>query len=226
MVDEGIYSGSYEYGYWGIVLFNVFVFVFFVLSYFKPKTNIDWRSSGSFIAFIIALFTEMYGFPLTIYLLSGWLMHQYPDIELFARGTGRLWQTLFQFRSGFSFYSFFVVSNLFIWGGIALLIWSWRKLYQAQVQKKLATEGPYSAIRHPQYLAFVLVMLGFLIQWPTIPTLVMFPILILTYRQLAKREERETEKLFGEKYQAYRDQTPAFFPHFLRMKKLLGFSRI
>jgi protein-S-isoprenylcysteine O-methyltransferase Ste14 len=85
-------------------------------------------------------------------------------------------------------------------------------LYSAQATRTLATTGPYARIRHPQYVAFVLIMLGFLVQWPTILTLVMFPVLVYMYLRLARREEREVAIEFGEAYARYAARVPAFFP--------------
>jgi protein-S-isoprenylcysteine O-methyltransferase Ste14 len=108
-----------------------------------------------------------------------------------------------------------------IGGGFILLASAWRVLYEAQRTHRLATTGPYTYVRHPQYVGFILIMLGFLLQWPTLPTLVMFPILVMMYVRLARREEREALTAFGEAYACYAALTPAFFPrlgHLTRKK--------
>ena len=93
-----------------------------------------------------------------------------------------------------------------------LLASAWAVLYQAQRTHTLAVTGPYARVRHPQYVAFVLIMSGFLLHWPTIVTLAMFPILVYMYVRLARREEREVLAEFGEEYARYAAKTPAFFP--------------
>jgi protein-S-isoprenylcysteine O-methyltransferase Ste14 len=105
-----------------------------------------------------------------------------------------------------------LLSNGLIFGGFILLASAWQVLYQAQRERTLATTGPYAYVRHPQYMGFILIMLGFLVQWPTVLTLVMFPILVVMYVRLAQREEREVLKAFGETYARYAANTPAFFP--------------
>jgi protein-S-isoprenylcysteine O-methyltransferase Ste14 len=108
-----------------------------------------------------------------------------------------------------------------IGGGFILLASAWRVLYEAQRTHRLATTGPYTYVRHPQYVGFILIMLGFLLQWPTLPTLMMFPILVAMYVRLARREEREALTAFGEAYARYAALTPAFFPrlgHLARKK--------
>jgi protein-S-isoprenylcysteine O-methyltransferase Ste14 len=107
---------------------------------------------------------------------------------------------------------------VFIAGGFVLLGSAWRVLYEAQRRHTLATTGLYAYMRHPQYVGFVLIMLGFLLQWPTLPTLVMFPILITMYVWLARQEEREALAEFGEAYARYAATTPAFFPRLGRTK--------
>lgn len=201
-----------EYGLWWLVLINSAVFIFFAFSFSKPQNKRDWRSLGSFSAFIVALFTEMYGFPLTIYLLSGWLQEKFPAMDIFSHESGHLWHLLFRLEGDPHFDIPHTLSHIFILGGFFLLASAWRVLYAAIQHNTLAETGPYRLLRHPQYLAFVLIMFGFLLQWPTILTIVMFPILVTVYVRLAHREEREIREKFGERYDLYADKTPAFFP--------------
>src|SRR5215510_2840554 len=166
------------YGLWSLVVINSLVFIIFAFSFTRPRTSRDWRSFGGFAAFIVALFTEMYGFPLTIYLLSGWLGSRFPQLDILSHNAGHLWHTLFGLKGDPHFDVFHLLSNILIFGGFILLSASWRVLYAAQQKHQLATTGPYAYVRHPQYGGFILIMLGFLLQWPTLPTLVMFPILV------------------------------------------------
>jgi protein-S-isoprenylcysteine O-methyltransferase Ste14 len=203
---------SPAYGLWGLVIINSIIFIFFAFSFFKPQSKTDWRTLGGFSAFVLALFVEMYGFPLTIYLLSGWLAKQYPQIDFFAHENGHLLHTLFGFNGNPHFDILHIFSNIFIFAGFIILSSSWKILYYSQKNKTLATLGPYRYIRHPQYAAFSMVMFGFLIQWPTIPTLVMFPILVYSYIRLSLKEEAQVEKEFGNIYRDYAAKTPRFFP--------------
>jgi protein-S-isoprenylcysteine O-methyltransferase Ste14 len=203
---------SPAYGLWSLVVINSAVFIIFAFSFTRPRTARDWRSFGAFGAFLVALFTEMYGFPLTIYLLSGWLSSRYPGLDLFSHEAGHLWETLLGWRGDPHFNPVHLLSNVLIGGGFILLASAWRVLYEAQRTHRLATTGAYAYVRHPQYVGFILIMLGFLLQWPTLPTLVMFPILVVMYVRLARREEREALAAFGEAYARYAANTPAFFP--------------
>jgi protein-S-isoprenylcysteine O-methyltransferase Ste14 len=200
------------YGLWVLVIINSLVFILFAFSFTHPRTKRDWRSFGAFSAFIVALFAEMYGFPLSIYLLSGWLTSRYPGLDLYGHDAGHLWHTLLGLKGDPHFGVLHILSNVLIFGGFILLSASWRVLYKAQQAHELATTGPYAHVRHPQYDGFGLIMLGFLLQWPTIPTLVMFPILVTMYVRLARREEREALAEFGTAYAHYADRTPAFVP--------------
>ena len=200
------------YGLWGLVILESTIFILFAFSFFKPRTKRDWRTFGSFAGFIVALFVEMYGFPLTIYLLSGWLAHKLPGIDLMSHDAGHLWYTLLGFKGDPHSNPIHLASNLFIFGGFILLASSWRVLFTAQRDHRLASTGPYAYIRHPQYLAFIAVMVGFLIQWPTLVTLIMFPVLVVTYVRLAHREEREVEAEFGDVWRAYAARTPRWIP--------------
>ena len=200
------------YGHWQLVIFNSLFILFFAFSFFKPRSRRDWRTFGSFSAFVIALFTEMYGFPLTVYLLSGWLSSRFPNVEWFSHDASHLLQTLLGWRGNAHLSPLHLISNLTIIGGLVLLGAAWKVLYNAQRNGKIAATGPYSRIRHPQYTAFMVIMTGFLLQWPTLPTLIMFPFLIWTYIRLARREEQEALTAFGKPYTDYLKQTPRFFP--------------
>lgn len=200
------------YGLWSLVILNSILFIFFAFSFFKPKTKLDWRAFNGFAAFIIALFVEMYGFPLTLYFLSGWLGSRFPQINLFSHDAGHLWYSLFGFQGNPHFNPIHLFSSFLILFGFILLSSSWRILYAAQCEHRLTETGPYAYVRHPQYAAFILIMFGFLTEWPTLITLLMFPILVTMYIRLARKEEEDAKKEFGEIWKKYAGRVPAFFP--------------
>jgi protein-S-isoprenylcysteine O-methyltransferase Ste14 len=205
-------SHDMSYGLWTLVILNSALFIFFAFSFFRPKTNRDWRTFGSFSAFLVALFIEMYGFPLTIYVLSGWLQTRFPELDIFAHENGHLWAVLLGVEGNAHFHPIHIASTVFIIAGFVLLSAAWRVLYRAQMDDQVATTGPYRFVRHPQYIAFIAIMFGFLLQWPTILTLAMFPVLVFMYARLAKREEREMTDGLGAAYRDYARTTPAFIP--------------
>lgn len=207
-------SDAPAYGLWSLVVINSLIFIIFAFSFTKPRTNRDWRSFSAFSAFIVALFVEMYGFPLTIYLLSGWLTSQYPGLDPLSHDAGHLWNTLIGWKINPHFDPLHILSNVLIFGGFILLSAAWKVLYEAQRDHTLASTGPYAHVRHPQYVGFVLIMLGFLLQWPTILTLLMFPVLVWMYVRLARREEQEVMAEFGDTYSRYAESAPAFLPRF------------
>lgn len=202
------------YGLWSLVIINSLIFIIFAFSFTRPKKARDWVSFGGFSAFILALFVEMYGFPLTIFLLSGWLSQKYPTINLYSHDTGHLLHTIFGLKGNPHFDVFHILSLIFIFIGIYIIGSAWGVLLKAQKHHHLAKAGLYARIRHPQYVGFIMVMFGFLLQWPTILTLVMFPILVIMYVRLAKIEERDMYTEFGKEYEAYVAKTPAFIPRF------------
>jgi protein-S-isoprenylcysteine O-methyltransferase Ste14 len=194
------------------VAVNVLIFVGFAFTYTRPRSRRDWQSLGAFAAFVVALFTEMYGFPLTIYIVSGWLVDRFPQINVFAHSSGHLWQTLAGWSGDPHLSALHWLGDGLMVGGLILLGASWKKLFRARQQGNLATTGPYAHVRHPQYVAFVLIMVGFLLEWPTLPTLILLPLLTFRYVRLARQEEREAQAEFGMAYSTYAAHTPAFMP--------------
>jgi len=206
---------EYGYGLWFLVAINSAVFILFAVSFFHPANRRDWKAMGAFSAFIVALFSEMYGFPLTIYLLTSWFGNRF-DL---SHDGGHLWSAAFGWGGDPHLSPFHLVSYAFIGGGFWLIAAAWRVLWTAANQRSLATGGAYSYVRHPQYAGFIAIMAGFLFQWPTLPTLVMFPILILIYRRLAISEERAVAEEFGPKWEAYAAVTPRFIPRLSSLRE-------
>ena len=202
--------GESGYGLWGLVIINVALFVGFGISFFHPGSRRDWKVMGGFSAFIVALFAEMYGFPLTIYLLSA-VVGDKIGVDLTHDG-GHLWSELIGWKGDPHVSPFHLLSYAFIGGGFWAVSAGWKHLLAAVKEHKLATTGPYEYVRHPQYAGFLAIMVGFLLQWPTIPTLVMFPVLVLVYRRLAINEERSVRAEFGADWDAYASVTPRFLP--------------
>ncbi len=206
---------KYAYGLWGSVILNILVFGIFTYTAFKPTTIRDWRTLGAFTAFMVALFSEMFGFPLTIYFLTSILGSKYPVLDPFTHLNGHLWVAL----AGGSTIVYSILhplSNVIIFSGLIVIAIGWKGIHSGNGE--LVTSGIYKYIRHPQYSGFVLMIVGFLIQWPTIITLIMAPILLVMYTKLAKKEEKKMVELFGEKYEEYRKQVPAFIPKRLSHK--------
>lgn len=203
-----------SYGLWGLVILNSLIFIIFAFSFAKPQTKADWRSFGAFSGFLVALFTEMYGFPLTIYLMSGWLAEKYPGVDFLAHENGHLWHTIMGFEGDPHFDPMHLASFVFIGGGFWILSAAWPVLFKAQRAGKMAVAGLYQKVRHPQYIGFIAIMFGFLLQWPTIPTVALFPILTFMYIRLAKKEEQDSRERFGKAWDDYAAHVPAFIPKF------------
>jgi len=200
---------GYAYGMWIVAAFNIGIFLFFILSFLKPRGSEEWRGMSVVTAFLVALFAEMYGFPLTIYLLSGWLGDAYPVLQPFSHKFGHLWVVVFG-GSNLAWALVMGLSLVFMILGYLLLSKGWTQIHAAR--GGLVSDGIYAYARHPQYTGLFLVIIGFLIQWPTLLTVIMAPILLYAYVHLARIEEKRVEKEFGETYVEYARNTPAFFP--------------
>ncbi len=188
--------------------------------YVAPKGWREWSRAGLVQAFIIALYAEMYGFPLTIYVLSGYLGLDIPWLHQ----SGHLWATLF----GWGDLGAMIEMTLgygFVFAGISLLIEGWREVYRARREGRLATDRLYGVVRHPQYNGIFLAIFGQLIHWPTIPTLALFPLIVWAYVRLARKEEAQMIARFGDEYLAYRARVPMFFPRRGEWRRLLDATR-
>lgn len=202
---------SYAYGFWFLVAVNIGLFAFFIMSFLTPLKKREWRSMGATLAFFVALFTEMYGFPLTIYILTGVLGSKYFALNPFSHASGHLWLTFF--GGGATMLTVIhLISNTLVFIGFIIMWKGWKLIHAAK--SGLVTEGTYAHVRHPQYSGLFLIMIGMLIQWPTIITAVMFPVLVFVYYRLSKKEENDMIELFGDEYKKYVSKTPMFIPKF------------
>ncbi len=200
---------SYDYGIWSMVIFNVILFSSFVFGFLRPKRKYEWRTLGVFAAFIVALFTEMYGFPLTIYVLVSLFGDKLNVVNSFDHLNGHLLGTLLG-APGWMKLIIFQMGGFIMFLGLILMGKGWSQIHEAK--GKLVTDGIYAYIRHPQYSGLFLITIGMLVQWPTLLTLLMWPILTYAYYRLALREEKIVEEQFGEDYLRYKEKVPAFVP--------------
>ena len=186
---------------WDIVAVNVvFFLLFLVLIPFRAQTS--WRSKGVYSAFIIALFAEMYGFPLTAYFMANYVgavpVKYHPGVTLSFNFMGvRLTMTYVMILGG-------VITTI----GLLLVILGWIKVHKSG--GSMVTSGVYRYSRHPQYLGILLVTFGWLIHWPTILTLIMWPILAVSYYRLARKEEAYMLEKSPKDFREYVKKTPMF----------------
>lgn len=198
------------YGNWPAVILSVVFFSLFIVGFLVALPHRDWRQAALGPAFLVALFTEMFGIPFTIYLLTSVF-----DLSIGLDGSeGHLWAV---FLDRMQWAPLAVGVPLLKWGGSAVVVtglvlmgWGWWHVHRAR--GALVTGGLYGCVRHPQYVGFVLVMVGFLIQWPTLLTLLMFPILLAAYVRLAAKEDDHLEREHGAIFERYRVTVPGWWP--------------
>ena len=193
-------------GAWGIALIVIVVASWFLYRYLAPKTWKEWASAGVVQAFIIALYAEMYGFPLTIYLLVRFFGLDQTNLN------ASLWSTLLNMgETGMMIAMILGYALLFI--GFGIFMEGWRELHRAQKENRLVTDGLYALVRHPQYTGLFIALFGEgIVHWPTIFSVALFPVIVLAYYLLARSEERKVEEEYGDEYRGYRQRVPMFIP--------------
>ena len=199
------------YGNWPAVVIVTVLFLFFIFFLTRPRRPKEWRGASLTSAFFISLFTEMFGIPLTIYLLAPLLG---VEPRMFGMHESHLWAYLLSRTGAMALqsgvYLVMVASTALLVLGFSFLALGWKEVYRGKGE--LVTTGLYARARHPQYLGLILIVIAFLIQWPTLLTLLLAPFLIARYILLAKEEDRELEEKFGEDFRNYKEQVPGFCP--------------
>ena len=206
-------------GVWALAAIMIVLVSWVLYRYLAPKTWREWASAGLVQAFIIALYAEMYGFPLTIYLLVRFFGLDSPNLN------ANLWSTLLGMGElGMMISMILGYGLLFI--GIGLFIQGWRELYRARQNNQLVTTGLYRFVRHPQYTGLFLGLFGEgIIHWPTLFSVAIFPIIVLAYYLLARSEERKVLEQFGDEYRTYQARVPMFIPQPGQWQKIMKSSR-
>lgn len=193
-------------GAWAIALIMIVVVSWIFYRYFAPRSWREWTGAGLVQAFIIALYAEMYGFPLTIYLLA-----RFTGIDR-DYVSANLWSTLLGMGETGMLISM-IIGYAIAFVGIGLFAQGWRQVYRARAETKLVTNGLYRFVRHPQYTGLFLALLGEgIVHWPTVFSVGLFPVIVFAYFRLARNEECQMIETFGDAYRTYRRQVPMFIP--------------
>lgn len=183
-----------HFGKAGLILANLLIAgCFLLLLPYRRNTRHVWKSRGAFLAFMIALMTEMFGFPLLIFMAAPLI-----DVPIVARD-------YFDYLGHWPATLGTAISLV----GLLLVGWGWRLIHRSQ---GMVSHSVYRLIRHPQYTGLMMFTLGWLIHWPSLFTLALWPILLLAYIWLARFEEKLAIDAFGDAYRDYMNHTKRFIP--------------
>lgn len=193
-------------GMWGVAVVVVVIASWLLYKYLAPSSWKEWTRAGVVQAFVIAFYAEMYGFPLTIYFIA-----RVFGIDLAWTDGGNLWAQLTGSEN--AHIAAMLVGYGIVFAGATLVADGWRRVHAATKDGRLVTDGVYAKIRHPQYTGLFLIVFGEgIVHWPTIVSVIAFPVIILAYTWLARREERDMVDEFGDEYREYRKRVPMFIP--------------
>lgn len=195
---------SHFHNWFGVLFFTVIYSV--VLLFIPFYRKMDKKPAGTYFAFVIAFAIEMHGIPFSMYLISWVIGKNLPE--------GILWGHT-------------MVTSIGFWGmyinigcaviALFLILNGWYNIYKKYWSKEsgkgsLVKTGVYKYIRHPQYTGLLLLSFGMMVEWATLPLLLMYPVMIFMYVRLAKREERDMLNEFGDDYRKYMKSTKMFLP--------------
>lgn len=193
-------------GMWGLAAIVIVVASWPMYRYLAPANWKEWTRAGVLQAFIIAFYAEMYGFPLTIYFMA-----RYLGLDLVWGEGGNLWAQLF--GTPLAHIVAMVLGYMIVFSGASLVAEGWRKIHRARRDDELVTDGVYARVRHPQYTGLLLIIFGEgVVHWPTILSVIAFPIIVITYTLLARKEERQVIEEFADEYREYQRRVPMFIP--------------
>lgn len=193
-------------GTWGLAVIVIAIVSWLLYRYLAPQSWKEWSRAGVLQAFIIAFYAEMYGFPLTIYFLA-----RFFGLDFEWGEGGNLWAQIF--GTPVAHIIAMVIGYTIVFAGATLVADGWRRIHQARREGRLVTEGVYSRMRHPQYTGLFVIVFGEgIVHWPTIVSVAAFPIIVLAYTLLARKEERQMVEKFGDKYREYQRHVPMFIP--------------